>query len=30
VAGPLKEVGIFAAAAAIETACPWADKRPPI
>jgi len=30
VAGPLKEIDIFAAAAALETARPWADKKPPI
>lgn len=28
VAGPLREADIFAAAAAIEAARPWADKRP--
>ncbi len=30
VAGPLKEIDIFAAAAAIEMTRPWADKKPPI
>lgn len=30
VAGPLREVDIFAAAAAFETARPWADRRPPV
>jgi aspartyl-tRNA(Asn)/glutamyl-tRNA(Gln) amidotransferase subunit A len=30
VAGPLREVDIFAASAAVESGRPWADRRPPI